>query len=148
MIVRIPRVPSVFSRIIAGELPGHFVWKDGDCVAFLSNRPVRPGHTLVVPRLEVDRWLDLEPELLSHLMLVAQKLGTAIQHGFGAVRVGLTIAGHEVPHAHIHLVPIHSLGALDYTRVDPGPRAADLEMAAETIRASLRALGISEPGGV
>ena len=61
-------MPSVFTRIIEGELPARFVWKDDRCVAFLSHRPLRPGHTLVVPRLEIDHWVDLEPELLGHLM--------------------------------------------------------------------------------
>jgi len=70
-------MPTIFSRIIAGELPARFVWKDEHAVAFLSNRPLRPGHTLVVPRLEVDHWLDVDPQILSHLTKIAQVIGRA-----------------------------------------------------------------------
>jgi histidine triad (HIT) family protein len=138
-------MPSVFTRIIAGELPAHFVWKDDRCVAFLSHRPLRAGHTLVVPRLEVDHWLDLEPELLGHLMGVSHQIGRALQHGFDPLRVGMIIAGLEVPHAHIHLVPFHTMGQLNFAQADPNPRPEDLDRAAETIRRSLTELGFA-PG--
>jgi histidine triad (HIT) family protein len=138
-------MPSVFARIIDGELPARFVWKDDRCVAFLSHRPLRPGHTLVVPRLEVDHWVDLEPELLGHVMGVSHRIGRALQHGFHPLRVGMIIAGLEVPHAHIHLVPFHTMEQLNFSQVDPNPRPEDLEQAAETIRTSLRELGIG-PG--
>jgi histidine triad (HIT) family protein len=71
-------VPSIFTRIIDGELPGRFVWRDDRCVAFLSINPLRPGHVLVVPREEVDHWLDLDPSLLDHVMRVSQKIGAAL----------------------------------------------------------------------
>jgi histidine triad (HIT) family protein len=135
-------MPTVFSRIVAGELPARFVWKDERCVAFLSHRPLRPGHTLVVPRDEVDHWLDLDPELLGHLMAVARNLGRALQRGFRPTRVGMMIAGLEVPHVHIHLVPIHSLHDLDFAQQDPNPEPAEMDRAAATIRASLGALGL------
>ena len=138
-------MPSVFSLIIDGELPARFVWKDDRCVAFLSHRPLRPGHTLVVPRLEVDHWVDLEPALLGHLMGVSHRIGQALQHGFHPLKVGMIIAGLEVPHAHIHLVPFHTMEQLNFSQVDPNPRPEDLEQAAETIRTSLRELGIG-PG--
>ncbi len=70
-------MPSVFSLIIAGEIPGEFVWKDDRCVAFLSINPLAPGHTLVVPREEVDHWIDLDPALTAHIMGVAQVIGQA-----------------------------------------------------------------------
>lgn len=139
-------MPSVFSQIIAGELPARFVWADERCVAFLSNRPLRPGHTLVVSRLEVDHWLDLNPELLGHLMGVSHRLGQALQHGFHPLKVGMIIAGLEVPHVHIHLVPIHSLGHLDFAQQDWNPRPEDMDRAAETIRASLATLGLAPDG--
>jgi histidine triad (HIT) family protein len=138
-------MPSVFTRIIDGELPARFVWKDDRCVAFLTHRPLRPGHTLVVPRLEVDHWVDLEPELFDHLMSVSHRIGQALQHGFHPLRVGMIIAGLEVPHAHIHLVPFHTMEQLNFAQVDPNPRPEDLEQAAETIRTSLIELGIA-PG--
>jgi histidine triad (HIT) family protein len=139
-------MPSVFSRIIAGELPARFVWKDELCVAFLSNRPLRSGHTLVVPRREVDHWLDLDHDLLNHLVAVSQSLGRALQHGFEPVKVGMMLAGLEVPHVHIHLVPIHSLHHLNFAQQNLNPDPREMDRAAETIRASLAALGIGDGG--
>ena len=132
---------SVFSRIINGELPGRFVWRDERCVALLSINPLKPGHTLVVPRQEVDHWIDLEPELTKHLFGVAQAIGKALQLGFNPVRVGLMIAGLEVPHTHIHVVPINTVHDLDFSNQDTHPDPAALDRAAETIRAALRSLG-------
>jgi histidine triad (HIT) family protein len=135
---------SVFTRIIRGELPARFVWKDDRCVAFLSARPLKPGHTLVVPREEVDHWLDLVPDLAVHLMVTAQVIGRALQHSFRPVKVGMVIAGLEVPHVHLHLVPIEGIHDLDFDRQDPNPRPEDMDAAAATIRAALRALSRHE----
>jgi histidine triad (HIT) family protein len=135
---------SIFTRIINGELPGRFVWRDDRSVAFLTAQPLRPGHTLVVPRAEVDHWLDLEPELAGHLMKVAQSIGKALQQGFQPKKVGLMIAGLEVPHVHLHLVPIEGLQDMDFARQDRNPNPADLDRAAETIRTALRSLGFQE----
>ena len=137
-------MPSVFSRIIAGELPARFVWKDERCVAFLSNRPLRPGHTLVVPREEVDHWLDLEADLLAHVVVTAQSIGKAQMAAFKPARIGLMLAGLEVPHMHLHVVPIRGVHDLDFGNQDPNPDAAMMEKAAEAIRAELRRLGFSE----
>ncbi len=90
-------MPTVFTRIIDGELPGRFVWSDDVAVAFLSINPIRAGHTLVVPREEVDQWLDLDPATAAHLMTVAQQVARAQQRGFRPVRVGMIIAGLECP---------------------------------------------------
>ena len=128
---------SVFTRIIAGELPARFVWQDEQCVAFLANRPLKPGHTLVVPRREVDHWLDLEPDLLAHLTRVAQVLGQALQRGFRPAKVGMMLAGLEVPHVHIHLVPIASERDLDFANQDPHPSEQALDEAARVIRSGL-----------
>ena len=129
---------SVFTRIIAGELPARFVWQDEQCVAFLSNRPLKPGHTLVVPRREVDHWLDLEPDLLAHLTRVAQVLGRALQRGFQPAKVGLMLAGLEVPHIHFHLVPITSERDLDFANQDASPSNQGLDEAAAVIRRFLQ----------
>lgn len=134
---------SVFTRIINGELPARFVWQDAQCVAFLSNRPLKPGHTLVVPRLEIDHWLDLEPALLSHLMTVSQTLGKALQHGFQPAKVAVIVAGLEVPHVHIHLVPMITERDLNFAKADPNPAAAAMDHAAESIRRSLADLGLA-----
>ena len=135
---------SIFTKIIDGELPGRFVWKDDRAVAFLSINPVKPGHVLVVPRVEVDHWLDLETGLARHLMDVCQGVGRAIQSAFQPVKVGSAILGLEVPHVHIHLIPIHAIADLDFSRADPNPNPEALDDAALRIRAALRELGYAE----
>ena len=137
-------MPSIFSRIIAGELPARFVWKDDSCVAFLSIRPLRPGHTLVVPRAEIDHWLDLDAGLLAHLAETAQAVGKAQMAGFKPARVGVMLAGLEVPHCHLHVVPIRGVHDLDFDNQDPNPDPAVMNDAAATIRRELRKLGHSE----
>jgi histidine triad (HIT) family protein len=136
--------PTIFSRIIAGELPANFVWKDDLCVAFLSNRPLRPGHTLVVPRREVDHWLDLEPDLLARLMSTAQAIGRAQMAAFKPARIGLVLVGLEVPHVHFHVVPISGVHDLDFDNQDPNPDPAVMDRSAESIRVELRRLGHAE----
>jgi histidine triad (HIT) family protein len=128
---------SVFTRIIDGELPGHFVWRDDRCVAFLSINPLRHGHTLVVPIVEVDHWLDLEPDLAAHLMVVAQRIGVAQQEAFDPLRVGLIVAGLEVPHVHLHVVPIWGVADLDFANAEASPDPAALARAADAIRVAL-----------
>ena len=135
---------SVFTRIIQGDLPGRFVWKDDSCVAFLSIRPLRPGHTLVVPRAEIDHWLDIDPALLAHLVETAQAIGKAQMAGFRPQRIGMLLAGLEVPHCHLHVVPIRGVRDLDFDNQDPNPDGAMMDEAAETIRRELRRLGYSE----
>ncbi|MEZ5234006.1 MAG: HIT family protein [Acidimicrobiia bacterium] len=138
---------TIFTRIIDGELPGRFVWRDERCVAFLSINPIRRGHTLVVPRAEVDHWLDLDPATAAHLTTVAQIIGVAQQQAFNPRRVGLIIAGFEVPHTHLHVIPIDDMGGLDFANaaatVDPG----ELDAAAGAIRAALQRAGHSAVAG-
>jgi len=135
---------SVFSRIISGELPGRFVWSDERVVAFLTIAPVAPGHTLVVPREEVDRWTDLEPALLARVNEVAQAVGRAVVEGFGAERAGYLIAGFEVPHTHVHVFPADDMSGFDLSRADPDAPAEQMDAAAETLRRALRAAGHGE----
>jgi histidine triad (HIT) family protein len=137
-------VASIFSKIIAGELPGRFVWKDASCVGFLSIHPLRPGHTLVVPRAEIDHWLDLDVGLLGHLVETAQAVGKAQMAGFKPVRIGLLLAGLEVPHCHFHVVPIRGVHDLDFGNQDPDPDPATMDEAAQTIRRELRKLGFAQ----
>jgi len=139
-------MPTLFTRIIDGELPGTFVWRDDACVAFLSIAPLRPGHTLVVPRAEVDHWIDLDPDVNAHLVRVAQQIATAQQRAFDPVRVGLIIAGLEVPHAHVHVIPINGMEDLDFANAHQ-TTAEDLAGAATQIRDALRhagATGVAE----
>jgi len=137
-------MPTIFSRIISGDLPGRFVWRDASAVAFLSIEPMRPGHVLVVPREEVDHWIDLDPELAGHLFVVAQEIGKAQRLEWNPMRVGVMIVGEEVPHAHIHVVPINSPGELSFAGVDRSPSPDALDDAAERIRSRLRELGHAE----
>jgi histidine triad (HIT) family protein len=134
-------MPSVFTRIIAGELPGRFVWRDEDCVAFLSINPLRAGHTLVVPRREVDDWVDLEPALATKVFAAAQRVARGIAKAFPCRKVGVIVAGLEVPHVHVHLVPITGLHDLDFDRQERNPDPHALDEAAARLRTSLRALG-------
>jgi histidine triad (HIT) family protein len=135
---------SVFTRIIRGDLPGRFVWRDERCVAFLTIAPLKPGHTLVVPRQEVEHWIDLEPGLAQHLFGVAQSVGRGIQRAFRPTRVGLVIVGLEVPHVHLHVSPIDRLSDLDFAHANPSPDPAEMDRAAEKLRAALRELGCAE----
>ena len=128
---------TIFTRIIEGELPGRFVHRDDKCVAFLSIAPLRPGHTLVVPIEEVDHWVDLDPDLLAHLMRVAHDVARAQMAAFSPVRIGVIIAGMEVPHAHIHLVPIDREADLRFENADQGARSEDLDAAADELREAL-----------
>lgn len=130
-------MPTVFTRIIDGELPGRFVHRDDRCVAFLSINPLQPGHALVVPIAEIDHWLELDPDLAAHLMVVAQRIGQAQQAAFEPVRVGLMIAGLEVPHVHLHVVPISGVHDLDFANADPSPDPAALDAAAAVLRSQL-----------
>ena len=132
---------TVFSRIIAGELPGRFVWKDPEVVAFLTIAPVAPGHVLVVPRAEIDRWTDLEPSLLTRLNEVAQAVGKAVLSGFGASRAGYLIAGFEVPHTHIHVFPASDMSGFNLANVNRDPDPAKMDEAADKLR---NALGTTE----
>ena len=136
---------TVFTQIIKGEKPARFVWRDDRCVAFLSAWPLRPGHTLLVPIVEVDHWVDLEPAIAQHLMSVAQVLGRALQVAFKPKKVGLLIGGLDVPHVHIHLVPIETVRDLDYDRQTTDPLDEDLDAALGRISRALRAAGYPLP---
>jgi histidine triad (HIT) family protein len=137
-------VASLFTKIIRGELPGRFVWRDTRAVGFLTVAPLRPGHTLVVPVEEIDHWLDVPPDLMQHLVGVAQKIGQSIQDAFQPDKVGLMIAGLEVRHVHLHLVPIHTLGDLDFAKADTKATPEALDAAAAKLRAALRESGHRE----
>ena len=132
-----PGVPSIFTRIIDGEIPGRFVWQDDICVAFLDVRPLARGHTLVVPRIEVDQWTDLEAETATHLMTVAHRVGRAQKQLLSPARVGLMIAGFEVPHVHVHVVPIDEMRDLDFANADTSPDQAALDDLREQLAAAL-----------
>jgi histidine triad (HIT) family protein len=132
---------SLFTRIIDGEIPGRFTWTDDTCVAFSTIAPIAPGHTLVVPRAEVDHWIDLDDEVAAHLMVVARSIGQAQMDAFSPTRIGMIIAGMEVPHTHLHVIPIETEADLDFRRADAGASGEALDEAAARLRRALVARG-------
>lgn len=133
---------SVFTRIINSELPGEIVYADDACVVLMDIQPQAPGHVLVIPREEIDHWIDLPDDLRDHLFAVAQRVGGPIQRAFEAGRCGLVIAGYGVPHTHLHVIPINEISDLDPARataIEPERLAAD----ATKVREALRGVGIS-----
>ena len=132
---------TIFTRIINGEIPGTFVWRDERCVAFLSINPLAHGHTLVVPVEEVDHWIDASPDLTAHLFGVTHAIGRAQQRAFSPARVGVIIAGYEVPHAHIHVVPTNDMSELNFANAAASVDRFTLESAASDLRRTLRATG-------
>jgi histidine triad (HIT) family protein len=137
-------MPTLFTKIIQGDIPGRFVWRDEQAVAFLTIAPITTGHTLVVPIEEVDHWVDLDPALAAHLTEVARRVGRAQMQAFSPTRVGLLVAGLEVPHCHLHVLPIDSEADLSFARADHDPDPAVLDDAAERLRVALRDLGHGE----
>ena len=119
------------------------LWEDDDCVAFLDVRPLAPGHVLVVPRQEMDQWTDLGPKLAGHLTEVGHAIGRAQMTVFTPARIGLVIAGFEVPHAHMHVVPINGMGDLDFALANGNPDQGELDSQLEQLRAALRDAGHS-----
>ncbi len=132
---------TIFSKIIEGEIPGTFVWRDDHCVAFMSTNPLRAGHVLVVPRDEIDHWIDCPPDLRDHLLGVAQTISTALHEIHQSEKVGLMIAGLEVPHLHIHLVPIDGVHDLDFANAASSVERDELESEAAVIRDRLNGYG-------
>jgi histidine triad (HIT) family protein len=128
---------TLFTKIIDGEIPGRFVWRDDRAVAFLTIAPIAHGHTLVVPIEEVDHWVDLEPDLAAHIMELARRVGRAQMQAFSPRRIGLIVAGLEVPHCHLHVIPIESEADLSFARADHSPDPARLDAAAEALRSAL-----------
>lgn len=120
------------------------MWRDDRAVAFMTIAPIRPGHSLVVPIVEVDHWIDLDGDLAAHLMVVSRHIGRAQMAAFQPNRIGMIIAGLEVPHTHLHVIPIGSESDLDFAKAEPGTPGEEIEGAAERLRAALRDAGHSE----
>jgi histidine triad (HIT) family protein len=129
-------VPSIFSRIVAGEIPAHRLREDDRFLAFLDVRPIRPGHALVIPKEEIDHFFDLPDDLLAELMVFAKPVANAIRSVTGAARVGCAVVGVEVPHAHLHLIPVDGVGDLDFGKASEADQD-ELAAIAERIRAAL-----------
>ena len=114
---------TLFSKIIAGEIPSYKIAENDRFLAFLDVFPLRPGHTLVIPKVEVDKFFDLEDDYLSQILLFARPIAHAIEQAFPCNRCGMSVVGIEIPHAHIHLIPVNSANDLNFTQ--PKPRAMD-----------------------
>ena len=132
---------SLFTRIIDGELPGRFIWRDDTTVAWMDIRPLAPGHALIVPRTEIDRWTDLPVDVAAHCMTVAHHVANAQQDVWQPARVGLIIAGFEVPHVHVHVFPASGMAAFDFAKANTAPDAAALDADMHRLRAALRTRG-------
>lgn len=131
---------SLFTRIISGEIPGVFVYRDPRCVAIMTINPIARGHVLVMPIEEIDHWLDLPEDLSSHVFAVARHIGKALHLAFNSARVGLIIAGLEIPHCHLHLIPTTSMADLNFANAAQNVPIQEIEMAAHEIIVALSKL--------
>lgn len=125
---------TIFSKIIAGEIPCYKIAEDDRCLSFLDIRPVVYGHALVIPKVEIDYYFDLDDEYMSHLNVFAKKVAKVLDQEIDCIRIGVMIAGLEVPHAHIHLIPMNDIGDLSFTK--PRVEISKEEMAALAERLS------------
>ncbi|MDC1435869.1 HIT family protein [Gammaproteobacteria bacterium] len=134
---------SIFTKILNKEIPGHFVWEDELCFSIMTIQPIREGHLMVIPKMEVNHWDDVPPETAAHLMVVAQKIAKAIKGVIPCKRIGVSVIGLEVPHTHIHLIPIDNMGDLDFSLAKEISQNR-LAATAKAIKKSLQARGYSE----
>lgn len=133
--------PSIFTRIERGELPGHFVWREPDVFAIMTIGPIRPGHCLVVTTEQVDHWLDVRPEVWSRATEVARVIGQAQMEVLQPNRIGLIVAGLEVPHCHLHVIPIDAESDLNFANASAASSADELAEMALRLRNNLVAKG-------
>jgi histidine triad (HIT) family protein len=134
---------SIFTKILNKEIPGHFVWEDELSFSIMTIQPIREGHLMVIPKMEVNHWDDVPPETAAHLMVVAQKIAKAIKGVIPCKRIGVSVIGLEVPHTHIHLIPIDNMGDLDFSLAKEISQNR-LAATAKAIKKSLQARGYSE----
>lgn len=128
---------TVFTKILRGEIPGTFVHEDDLCAVFMSINPIADGHVLVVPREEVDHWIDMSPELSRHMFEVSHRVSIALKNAFPCERVGMIIAGYEIAHCHIHLLPTTTIGDFNFANAATAVERETLEENARRIVASL-----------
>ncbi len=134
---------TLFSRIIQGQIPGTFVYRDDFCVAFMTINPITTGHLLVVPIDEIDEWTDLPSDLSSHLFKVAAQISEAQKIAFKCARIALIIAGYEIPHCHLHLIPSNSMADLNFENAITSSNRDNLEQSAALIIAELRRMNVA-----
>ena len=131
-------MPSIFTRIVQGEIPCHKIAENDDFLAFLDIRPLAQGHTLVIPKKEIDYFFDLDDDLLSSIMLFGQGVAKALEATVPCERIGVSVVGLEVPHAHVHLIPINRVADMSFTREPLTVSQEALADLAERIRANYR----------
>jgi len=136
-------VPTVFTRILAGDIPGTFVYRDELCASFLTINPITDGHVLLCPVQEVDKWTDLSASLSDHLFSRAHEISRCLQDAFECERIGLVIAGFEVPHCHIHLIPTRTIDDLSFANAAESVPRERLEENAMKIRAAMTRHGVT-----
>lgn len=134
---------TVFEMIISGDIPGRFVYADDVCVVFATIEPVQPGHVLVVPRTAYPAWTDVPEDEMAHMSKVAQKVGNSQLKAFDVERIGVIIAGFEVPHTHIHLIPIRSEKDLSLANAREADER-DLETTMQALRTQLEEDGLGD----
>jgi histidine triad (HIT) family protein len=132
-------MPSIFTKIIQREIPAHIIAEDEKCIAFLDVNPLRPGHTLVIPKLEIDRFFDLDPELLARLMRFAQQVSYALEKAVECKKIGVAVIGLEVPHAHVHLIPIQKVSDMDFSQPKLKVAQEELSQLSQKIRQFMNA---------
>ncbi len=125
---------SIFTKIVNGEIPAHKIAENENFLAFLDITPLAVGHTLVIPKKEVDYIFKLDDDLYADLWLFAKKVAAAIEHAIPCKRIGIAVIGLEVPHAHIHLVPLNHVGDINFTKAKMNPSSDELALIAESIR--------------
>lgn len=130
-------MPSIFSRIVAGEIPCHRIAENERFLAFLDINPLAKGHTLVIPKQETDYIFNLEDQLLADLMVFAKKVGLGVEKAIPCARIGITVIGLEVPHAHVHLIPINAIGDMNFSKPKLSFSQQELSTIADSIRAQL-----------
>lgn len=130
-------MPSIFTRIINREIPGYIIAENDDAIAFLDVNPLNEGHTLVVPKVEVNKIFDLDKEAYLKLQAFTHKVAKAVEKAIPCLRVGVAVIGLEVPHAHIHLIPLNSLHDIDFSRPKMKLEASVLEGIASKIKSEL-----------
>ena len=128
---------SIFSKIVSGEIPSFKIAEDENYLAFLDITPLAEGHVLVIPKLEVDYIFNIEDELYSGLFLFAKKIAPAIERAIPCKKIGVAIIGLEVPHAHIHLIPLQTVGDINFEKPKMKVDQAELQRTADKIRAHI-----------
>ncbi len=129
-------MPTLFTKIITGEIPSARLYEDDDFYSFLDIRPIHHGHALLIPKQEIDYIFDLPDDLLQKMLTTARPIARAIEEHVPCKKVGLIVAGLEVPHCHLHLVPIHAVSDLDFSKAQPAD-PDDLQALAAKIRETL-----------